>query len=51
MEHTKIRCIGHLGYCVSQEEYVGQIESIQFADVVTSTDEDSSALCSTGGVI
>lgn len=39
------------GLLGSQEEFVGQIESIQFADVGTSTDEDSSALCSPGGVI
>ena len=44
VEHTKIRCLGHLGYCGSQEEYVGQIGSIQIADVGTSTDEDSSAV-------
>jgi len=44
VEHTKIICLGHLGYCGSQEEYVGQIGSIQIADVGTSTDEDSSAV-------
>ena len=44
VEHTKIRCLGHLGYCGSQEEYVGQIGSIQFVDVGISTDEDSSAV-------
>lgn len=32
--------IGHLGYYGSQEEYVEQIGSIQFADVGTSANEE-----------